>query len=64
MYVCVCNALNERKVAEAIAMSPGSVARVYKHHGCAPQCGKCVPVMRDMVRQAGSPGAPEPQPVL
>ena len=64
MYVCICNALNERKVKEAIASNPGSVARIYRHHGCTPQCGKCVPVLRDMVREGGLALIPEPQPAI
>ena len=63
MYVCICNALNERKVKEAMASCPGSVSRIYKHHGCTPQCGKCVPVLRDMVRESFAL-APEPVPAL
>jgi len=62
LYVCICNALNERKVREAMASCPGSVARIYKHHGCVPQCGKCVPVLRDMVRECGFTLTPEPLP--
>lgn len=64
MYVCICNALNERKVKEAIASCPGSVSRIYKHHGCAPQCGKCVPALRDMVRECGFALTPEPLPAV
>ena len=47
MYVCVCNAINERKVDEAISAGAHTVARIYKHHGCAPKCGKCIPLMRE-----------------
>ena len=47
MYVCICNAINERKVDEAIAGGAQSVSRIYKHNGCVPKCGKCVPLMRE-----------------
>jgi bacterioferritin-associated ferredoxin len=35
-----------RRCAEA---SAGSVAQVYKSLGCSPQCGKCVPLVRDLL---------------
>jgi bacterioferritin-associated ferredoxin len=52
VYICVCNALNERKVDEAIAAGARSVARIYRYHGCAPKCGKCIPLMRERLREA------------
>ena len=52
MYVCVCNAINDRKVEEAIAAGARSVARIYKHHACAPKCGKCIPLMRERLQDA------------
>lgn len=49
MYVCLCNALNERKVREAI---PGcaTVAEVYRALGTTPACGKCAPVIADLLK--------------
>ncbi|MDP2700084.1 bacterioferritin-associated ferredoxin [Thalassospira sp.] len=47
MYICVCNALNDRDVKRAAA--DGGAARpadVFRFHGCAPQCGKCACHMR------------------
>ena len=51
MYVCVCNAINERKVDEAITAGAQSVGRIYKHHGCAPKCGKCIPLIRERLQE-------------
>jgi bacterioferritin-associated ferredoxin len=50
MYICLCNALTDRDVR---AHSDGncSVAMVYRALGCEPQCGKCVPFVRQMLRQ-------------
>jgi bacterioferritin-associated ferredoxin len=50
MYVCLCNALTDRDVR---AHNDGtcSVAMVYRALGCEPQCGKCVPFVRQMLRQ-------------
>lgn len=56
----MCNALNERKVDEAIAAGASSVGRIYKCHGCVPKCGKCIPTMRERLREAATP-RPEAQ---
>jgi bacterioferritin-associated ferredoxin len=50
MYICLCNGLTDRDVR---AHSEGgcSVAMVYRALGCEPQCGKCVPFVRQMLRQ-------------
>lgn len=43
MYVCICNALNERKVSAAIRESAApSVAGVFRAHGCKPKCRRCI----------------------
>ena len=60
MYVCICNGLNERKVNEALTGGAVTVSRIYKHFGCAAKCGKCVPVMRDMLESFKGPGEAEP----
>ena len=52
MYVCLCNALTDRDVAAPMAGGNCSVAMVYRACGCQPQCGKCVPFVRQMLRQA------------
>lgn len=53
MYVCLCHGLNDRHVRAAIDEGgAGSAAQVYQHYECKPQCGKCVPYVRDMVRDA------------
>ena len=51
MYICVCNAINDRKIEDALAAGACSVARIYKHHGCAPKCGKCIPLIRERVQE-------------
>jgi len=49
MYVCICNALNDRKVAIALNSGAKTVSDVFRHHGCSPRCGSCVEHMRDKV---------------
>jgi bacterioferritin-associated ferredoxin len=54
MYICLCNGLTDRDV-RASCDGGCSVAMVYRSLGCEPQCGKCVPYIRQMLReQAGA----------
>lgn len=50
MYICLCNALTDRDV-RANCESGCSVSMVYRSLGCEPQCGKCVPFVRQMLRE-------------
>jgi bacterioferritin-associated ferredoxin len=53
MYICLCNALTDRDLRLHTAAGGGSVAMVYQACGCRPQCGKCVPFVRQMLREGG-----------
>ena len=53
MYVCICNAFTEKQVSTAIHTGVSSPAGVFRHLGCTPQCGKCVPTVRRMVKDNG-----------
>ena len=52
MYVCLCNGLTDRDLHPHTAAGDCSVSMVYRACGCQPQCGKCVPFVRQMLRQA------------
>ena len=52
MYVCVCNALTDRDVRPHTAGGGCSVSMVYRACGCRPQCGKCVALVRQMLRES------------
>ena len=52
MFVCICNAINERQVTEAVEAGAGSALEVYAHWGCAPQCGICFNAMGEKVLAA------------
>jgi len=58
MYVCLCNALTDRDVRNS-AQGSCSVAMVYRALGCEPQCGKCVPFVRQMLRETAQPAQME-----
>jgi bacterioferritin-associated ferredoxin len=51
MYICLCNGITDRDIHRAAEMCDGSVAQIYRDLGCAPKCGKCVPVVREMIAE-------------
>lgn len=52
MYVCICNALRDRELAEAARGETRSVAEVFRRCGRRPQCGKCLPDVARMIEDA------------
>lgn len=59
MYICICNALSEKRIRAAAATSKGSTAAVYRALDCRPQCGRCIPTIRDIVREVCAPQTTE-----
>lgn len=51
MYVCICNALKDRQLAEA-AHGARTVADVFRRCGRRPQCGKCLHDVAQMIETA------------
>jgi bacterioferritin-associated ferredoxin len=51
MYICLCNALTDRDLRPHTTSGTASVSMVYQACGCQPQCGKCVPFVRQMLRE-------------
>lgn len=51
MIVCICSAFNEKKVHQALDAGARTTGSVFRHLGHTVQCGKCVPMVRDMVRE-------------
>lgn len=54
MYVCICHGLTDRKIREAISRGSTTAAAVYRHCGVTPKCGKCLPMVRQMVDEANT----------
>lgn len=52
MYICLCNALTDRDIRTQCCQGGGSVSMVYRGLGCEPQCGKCVPMVRQLLRES------------
>ena len=59
MYVCLCNRITDRQVRTQAAGGNCTLGSVHNSLGISPKCGKCLPMMRDIVRehkgQAGGP---------
>jgi bacterioferritin-associated ferredoxin len=50
MYVCLCNGLTDRQVRGVAKVAGCSAASVHRSLGVRPQCGKCLPMMRQILR--------------
>ena len=48
MYVCICNALKDRELADA-ARDARSVGEVFRRCNKRPQCGKCLPDVANFI---------------
>jgi bacterioferritin-associated ferredoxin len=51
MYVCVCNAITDREVRAQAQSECRTVSAIYRSLGTKPKCGKCVPLVRRLMRQ-------------
>ena len=59
MYICLCNALTDSDLRPHTSGGASSVSMVYRACGCQPQCGKCVPFVRQMLRDRADAGSGE-----
>ena len=60
MYICLCNGFTDGKVRMIARNGECSVSDVYRALGCKPQCGKCVPLVRDLIRSEAGMAAASP----
>jgi bacterioferritin-associated ferredoxin len=50
MYVCICNGLTEARVRDVARSTKVPTAKaLYKHLGCAVDCGQCLRTARDIM---------------
>jgi bacterioferritin-associated ferredoxin len=61
MYVCLCNAITDRDFRAQAAAENSTVSTVYRSLGAKPRCGKCVPYVRQLLRQVIEISEPAPQ---
>jgi bacterioferritin-associated ferredoxin len=56
MIVCHCNVLTKAAILEVIGANPLSMpqspVQVHKCMGCAPQCGRCLTTVREILIEA------------
>ncbi len=55
MYVCICNAISDRKVKEAIDAGASNWIDVHVHNGCQPNCGQCECEIFDFINRKQEP---------
>jgi bacterioferritin-associated ferredoxin len=58
MYVCLCNGLTDRQVAEAVADGAARPNQVHAKCGCRAQCGTCLRFMLETIRAAAIAAGP------
>lgn len=49
MYLCICNAITDHQARSHDSASGCSVAAFYRALGVKPKCGKCVPLVRELL---------------
>ncbi|NQW54423.1 MAG: (2Fe-2S)-binding protein [Rhodospirillales bacterium] len=49
MYICICKAIREREVDEAVRAGARRPADVFRACGKSPQCGTCACDMRERI---------------
>ena len=52
MYVCLCNGFTDRQVRGLATVAEGSAAHIYRALGVRPKCGKCVPMVKEILDEA------------
>lgn len=55
MYVCLCHGITDREIRRQSTTTSCSVSDVYQARGVAPKCGKCVSLVRAILREARRP---------
>lgn len=60
MYVCLCHAVTDRQIKQAIADGARTVRQVQLRLRVGTNCGKCIPAAREIVdaAQAEKPASP------
>ena len=52
MIVCICRAINEKKINASIDGGARTAKQVYHSLGVKPKCGKCRPEIQEMIDNA------------
>jgi len=54
MYICICNAINDQQVSQAIGRGCATPLDIYAECGTEPQCGRCMERMWEMLNATSS----------
>ena len=52
MYVCLCKAVTDKQITQAVGNGAASVRDLRQQFGLGSQCGKCTCVARDVLDEA------------
>ncbi len=52
MYVCLCKAVTDHQIHEAVAQGCNTMRSLQRELGVASTCGKCAPCARDVMNDA------------
>ena len=63
MYVCICNAITESQIREAVAEGASSVSQLQSKLGVASGCGSCMDSAAEIIQESRQRSRPM-QPVL
>ena len=51
MYICLCHAITDTQIKEAVSQGDMSLADVKKRLGVADQCGKCAKMATQIIQK-------------
>lgn len=51
MYVCLCHAVTDTQIKEAVIQGDSSLADIKKRLGVGDQCGKCVKMASQIIQR-------------
>ena len=52
MYICLCNAITERQIRQAVDLGATTIQELREGLGVATNCGKCDGCAREVLRDA------------
>jgi bacterioferritin-associated ferredoxin len=52
MYVCICKAVSDQEIKEAVAKGADDLAGIQAHLGAATNCGACVEHAQQVIDEA------------
>jgi len=58
MIICLCEAVNERRIRQEIRHGADSIQRIRRACGAGGGCGQCVCDLKTMLREENTPETP------